>query len=166
MLCYLGNRRVAMAWGVWTCPTWERMRLFPDAEGILCMSISAYLRQHNTTQHPFTSFILAAYTYACFPKVEKCGIRREEAIIKDLTYFQNYLLSLCSSCPPYKAQPGVKGLVTVMWEPSSRGSSWILSQSAALIVPTHSPLLLLHAFIFLACFVSGFRCKVLCSVVV
>lgn len=123
----------------------------------------------TTTQHN-TPLLTVLYwqptpTYVS-RKVDKCGIRQEKAKIKDLLYFDNHLLSLCSSFPSYKAQLGVVGLVTVIWEPSSRGSSWTLSQSAALIVPIHSPLLILHAFIFLACFVSGFRCKVLCSIVV
>lgn len=56
LVCYLGNRRAVMAWGVWTCPTWERMRLFPDAEGLLCTPGICLACSHTQRQPLYLQF--------------------------------------------------------------------------------------------------------------
>lgn len=47
MCCFSGNRRVLTLWGA--CPTWERMKLFPDNmhSGILLSTTT----QHNSPLH-------------------------------------------------------------------------------------------------------------------
>lgn len=140
LVCYLGNRRVVMAWGLWTCPTWERMRLFPDAEGWLCMLASACLPACNTARHPFThSFMLAAYTYVHSPgggwlwQMQRGGKRLRTR--GTLTTFSKAFYSI-PSC--WKAQSGVLRLKSATWEHLKRGSSLNLDPVFSSYRPTHS----------------------------
>lgn len=34
-VCFLGNKRARKACGAWTCPSWARMKFFPDSCGYL-----------------------------------------------------------------------------------------------------------------------------------
>lgn len=136
LVCFLGNRRVATAWGRWSCPTWERTRLSPDAEASSRTVLSSCLHTH-----PFTHcFIPAAHTCVHFLKDGRtAGAEKKE--VKDLWT----ILKISSRLK--KAQFAGGGL-----DCSMRGSS-----SSFIAWPT-LPFFIPHAYIVPACFVSGFNC--------
>lgn len=100
-----------------------------------------------------------------FQKVNKCGGCLKKGEIKNPRHFDNIFRAFIPFSP-------VKSLSSGLWYLKLshgnllRGFSWSLNLSSALVAqPLPSPLTL-HAFIFLACFVSGFNCTVLCFNVV
>lgn len=130
LVCYLGNKRVVMAWGVWTCPTWERMRLFPDAEGLLCTLASACLRPDSTTPLYSQFYTEQPTPLYISQEVDKYSGHRKKGEMKDISRFDNISKAFIPFSPLERLSLGVAGFETIS---SRKGSSWIVNLSSAII---------------------------------